>query len=105
MKTTLRPSNSRRGSLLIVAMLFSAIIAIALTSYIRLSRTTLNISNRAFYNNAAMNLAEQGLEEAMYSINKHVADATYTWAGWTISGNDAYREWTGVQLSQNTTAN
>jgi hypothetical protein len=98
------PSRSRRGSLLIVAMLLSAIVAIALTSYIQLSRTTLNISNRAFYHNAAMNLAEQGLEEAMYSVNKTVFDSTYNFGDWTLSSGDARREWTGVELSQGATA-
>ena len=104
MKTNLRQRDSRRGSLLIVAMLLSAIIGISLVSYLQLGRTALNISNRAFYNNAAINLAEQGIEEAMYSVNKAIADSTYTWTGWTISGANAYREWTGVALGQNTTA-
>lgn len=104
MKISHRSSDPHRGSLLIVAMLLSAIIAISLTSYIRLSRTALTISNRAFYNNAAVNLAEQGIEEAMYALNQHVANSAYTWPGWTISGSDAYREWTGVTLSQGATA-
>ncbi len=104
MKITNRFSDRRRGSLLIVTMLLSAIIAISLTSYIRLSRTTLTISNRAFYNNAAVNLAEQGVEEAMYALNQNVANTAYTWPGWTIAGSDAYREWTGVTLSQGATA-
>jgi hypothetical protein len=104
MKMSHRSSDPRRGSLLIVAMLLSAIIAISLTSYIRLSRTALTISNRAFYNNAAVNLAEQGIEEAMYALNQNVADASYAWPGWTISGTNAYREWTGVTLSQGATA-
>ncbi len=107
MKTNLRQRDSRRGSLLIVAMLLSAAIGISLVSYLNLSRTALNISNRAFYNNAAVNLAEQGIEEAMYSVNQKIANSSYNWAtsGWTISGANAYREWTtGVTLGQNTTA-
>src|SRR6188508_15451 len=96
MKTS-SPFRSERGSLLIVAMLLSAIIAIALTSYLRLTRSSLTISNRALYNNAAMNLAENGLEEAMYSINKKVADNTYDWTvKWntdgTASNSSAWRK-------------
>src|SRR5688500_19221304 len=90
----MKPFSSRtrhRGSLLIVAMILCAIIGISLVSYIQLSRTTMGISNRALYNNAAMNLAENGLEEAMYSINKKIADPSYTWPGWTIAGANAYR--------------
>jgi hypothetical protein len=84
--------HRKRGSLLIVAMILAAVIGISLASYIQLGRSSLNISNRALYNNAAMNLAENGLEEAMYSINKYVADTTYNWAGWSNSGGaDAWR--------------
>jgi hypothetical protein len=78
--------HSRRGSAMIVALIISAVVAISLASYIRLGVTSQTISNRALYNNAAMNLAENGLEEAMYSINKMVADSTYNWAGWTNNG-------------------
>lgn len=84
--------NRKRGSLLIVAMILAAVIGISLASYIQLGRSSLNISNRALYNNAAMNLAENGLEEAMYSINQYVANSTYNWAGWSNSGgSDAWR--------------
>src|SRR5262245_11415810 len=103
MNINLRHRNARRGSLLIVAMLLSAIIGISLVSYLHLGRTTLTISNRALYNNGAMNLAEQGLEEAMYAVNQMVANTSYAWPGWTLSGSDARREWTDVALSQNAT--
>lgn len=95
--------RSERGALLIVAMVICAVIGISLASYIQLGQTALRISNRSVYNNAAMNLAEQGIEEAMYSINKMINDPTYTWTGWTTSGADAYRKWTSVALSQNAT--
>ncbi|MEX2044897.1 MAG: hypothetical protein WD941_06045, partial [Opitutus sp.] len=66
MKTTTSHSSPQRGSLLIVAMILCAVIGISLVSYLQLSRTALGLSNRGVYNNAAVNLAEQGLEEAMY---------------------------------------
>jgi hypothetical protein len=101
------PSRAQRGSLLIVAMLLCAIIGISLASYIKLSRTSLAISNRAFYNNGAMNLAETGLEESMYAINQMVADSTYAWPGWTNDGttptSNAWRKWTGYTFDQGTT--
>ncbi|ACB73940.1 DUF7305 domain-containing protein [Opitutus terrae] len=99
-------SHSQRGSVLIVALILCAIIGISLASYIRMARTAMTLSNRALYNNAAMNLAEQGLEEAIYSVNKMVEDPSYAWsgAGWTLSGGNAQQKWTGVALSQNSTA-
>ena len=77
--------------MLIVAMLLSAIIGISLVSYMQLGRTALTISNRALYNNAAVNLAEQGIEEAMYGINQLVANSAYTWPGWTPASPNAFR--------------
>lgn len=97
------PRAKSRGSLLIVAMLLCSIIGIALATYLQLGRTSLNVSNRALYNNAAMNLAENGLEEAMWSINKMIDDETYTWAGWTSDGTNAWRKWTGYTFDQNAT--
>lgn len=74
---------------MIVALILSAVVAISLTSYIRLGVSSQRISNRALYNNAAMNLAENGLEEAMYSINKMVADDSYDWGSWKKDGTAA----------------
>lgn len=102
-----RHSSSHRGSLLIVAMILCAVIGISLASYMHLGRTALTISNRALYNNAAINLAENGLEEAMYSINRMVADDTYAWPGWTNSGTgpsaNAWRRWNDTTFAQNAT--
>ena len=95
--------RSQHGSVLIVAMGLTAVIGISLASYLSLSRSNMTISNRALYSNAAMNLAENGLEEGMYSINKMVSDDTYDWSGWTISGNDAKRKLSGYAFDQNAT--
>lgn len=80
--------RSERGSVLVVAMILCAVIGISIVSYMNLSRTTMVTSNRALYSNAAMNLAENGLEEAMYALNKSVT-STYDWgsSGWTITGS------------------
>jgi Tfp pilus assembly protein PilX len=103
MKTTRSPFRSEHGGLLITAMIFSAIIGVSIVSFIRLGRTTGQISNRGLYNNAAMNLAENGLEEAMYSINQMVAGNASAWTDWTTSGAAAQRKWTGTTFDQNAT--
>lgn len=103
MKNHSSPLRSERGGLLITAMIFSAIIGVSIVSFIRLGRTTGQISNRGLYNNAAMNLAENGLEEAMYSINQMVAGNASAWSGWTTSGAGAQRKWTGTTFDQNAT--
>lgn len=108
MKTSSLRSN--RGSVMIVALILSAVVAISLASYVRLGTTSQRISNRALYNNAAMNLAENGLEEAMYSINKMVADDTYDWTDWknngTAANSDAWAQFPAsgtYTFDQNTT--
>jgi len=102
--STSLPSRSERGGLLITAMIFSAIIGVSIVSFIRLGRTTGQISNRGLYNNAAMNLAENGLEEAMYSLNQMVAGSATAWnSPWTTSGAGAYQKWTGTTFDQNAT--
>lgn len=107
MKTSPSRLQSQRGSLLIVSMIMCAVIGISIASYIKLGQTSQTISNRALYNNGAMNLAENGMEEAMYSINKMVADPAYDWAGdsWTLmnSDKDAQRKWSGYTFDQNAT--
>ena len=99
------PHNRERGSVLLTALIFSMIIAISLASYISLGRTNLQLSNRAFYANAAINLAETGLEQAMWSINKAVDGDAHAWAGWTVSGNNAWRNFSGFNYDANSVGN
>ncbi|MDP1581082.1 MAG: hypothetical protein Q8M02_12440 [Candidatus Didemnitutus sp.] len=101
-----RRLSSERGSLLIVSLILAAIIGISIASYLKVGRNALTIANRALYNNAAINLAENGLEEAMYSINRLVADPSYSWTGdgWTAVGATAMRrKWTDTTFDQNAT--
>lgn len=78
MKATFHPHRRRRGSVLVIALVLAAAIAIALGSYLQVAKTSLDISHRAYYANAATNLAETGLEQAMWSLN--AKDWTGGWA-------------------------
>ena len=83
--------SSERGSLLIVALLFAAAISLVLVSYLELGHTSLKLAHRSYFANDATNLAEAGLEEALYCFNRMgagVAPAT-AWLGWTFSGTNA----------------
>lgn len=90
-----RWNSGHRGSLLIVVMIISAIISISLVSYIRLTTNSLRMADRSFYSTSAMNLAELGLEEAMYCYNRldEVATDTDAWVvsgrTWTIAGDNS----------------
>ncbi len=82
-----------RASLLITALLFSAVLGVALVGYLSLSRNALQLARRTLYMTDATNLAESGLEEALYCFKQAVtsAGATTAWTGWTISGKNAMR--------------
>jgi len=106
MNISLRSPSAQRGSLLLVAMLLTTIIGISIVSYLALARTGMTVSNRSLYVNAAMNLAENGMEEAVYSINKYVSNSSYNWsgAGWaTGMSANTRQKWTGVTFDQNAT--
>lgn len=77
---TNRPGT--RGAVLIVAMLLAAIIAVALVSFLKLSNTSLNLGLRNFYGTAAVNLAESGLERAMYCLNRNQVDGVDLATAW-----------------------
>jgi hypothetical protein len=85
----LAPCSRRRGSVLIVALIFSLVIAISLGSFLQISTTASRLSYRTFYQGVAMNIAESGLEQALWEINK---DSSYAWSGWEDVGSGAYRK-------------
>jgi hypothetical protein len=76
------PRSSRRGAVLIVALLFAAGIAISLGSFLQLSTNASQLSYRSFWAGSAMNAAETGLEHGMWSVNKHLAGDASAWSGW-----------------------
>jgi hypothetical protein len=77
----------------LTAMLFSIGIAIVLGSYLALSLTSLKVAHRTYFANDAANLAEAGLEEALYSFKMMAGgtDREAAWSGWTFSDADAMR--------------
>jgi hypothetical protein len=95
-----------RGSVLLAAAVMAFCIAIALTSYLKVAVTSVITADRAYYQNAGINLAEVGVEEAVYSYNKlnEVTVATDAWVGWTINGNSATRVMTGFNPGPGVTA-
>jgi hypothetical protein len=83
-----------RGSVLIVSLILSAIIAISLTSYLNISVGSLRLANRAYYLNAAQNLVDTGLERALWSLNneyQYPSGANWTQGGFTSPSLNVYR--------------
>lgn len=92
---------SEKGSILIVSLILCAVIGISLGSYLSLSKSSLKLANRSFYNTSALNLAETGVEEALWCFNQAAAGVAVdtAWGYWTRSGNLAKRTFTDFALS------
>lgn len=100
MKTS--PSSNKDGSALISAVIFSSILAlIVVPSYLKLSTATTGQSHRSYYNVAARNLAESGVEHAVWSL-KQVKESNGSWNGWTIDGDDVTTKLTGFDFAGST---
>ena len=81
-----------RGSVLLGTLIVATLVAILCGSYVYLISTELRASYRTFQYNAATNIAEAGVEEAMWALaNSDIKAAS----GWTLSGADAYRVFNG----------
>lgn len=97
-----RPRN--RGSVLIVALLLAAVIALVLGSYLSLNLGSTRLAKRSFQGYAALNLAEAGAEEAVWSFNRAAASQSDAWDGWQpdSTGTAAFRKFSGFDFGQNT---
>jgi len=87
MKTHTRPAQSAGNTLLIVIM-FVGILTLALGSYLALTSGENQSVMRSRCWNAALPLAEAGIEEAFSQINNNAGN--YGADGWTAAGTNAY---------------
>ncbi len=71
------PAGSHRGSVVLVALCFVAVLGIALASYIAVCSRAMQISDRGFQNDLSRQLAEAGIEEALRAFNKD------DWSDWS----------------------
>lgn len=69
--------HPERGSALIVALVFAAVIAISIGSFLQISTSASRLSYRTHHLGVAMNIAETGLEQAMWEMNRPAG-----WEGW-----------------------
>lgn len=95
--------KSEQGSALIVAMIFTILLALVTASYLDLALTNTKISNRTYHASSAMNVAETGLEEGILALNKYIAGDTSAFDSWTLDGNNVSKTFNnGFLLGQNT---
>jgi hypothetical protein len=95
---TMHAHSFQRGSVLITALLFAAIIAISLGSYIQLALSSAKLANRSFYANAGMNLADTGLEQSLWSLN----NSSWTGTAGFVARSGHAGQWQGTFPSTST---
>ena len=78
--------SSERGSIVLVSLCFTIVVGIALASYITLCYTSLTTSTGVKNGAQAVELAQMGLEEAMWSLNQ-TPGPSWT-GGWVTKGTD-----------------
>lgn len=88
-----------RGSVLLAALIFVAVLGLSLTSFLVLSQQTVKISDRSVFLTAAHDLAETGLEHGLWAMNQSNSGSATAWSGWTINGADATRVFDGFAFS------
>jgi len=91
--------KSRRGSALLVALCFSTVLALGVTSYIATAYRALQLSDREFQQNRLNQLAEAGIEEALWELNVNKWSAT----AWNLSGTTYSRTFTDYSYGQGVT--
>lgn len=91
----------KRGSVLLVSVIFGTGLALAMGSFVAIALNSARLSRQAFYANGALNLAEAGLEQALYEMNHG------SFSGWSVhsatGSNSRYKETTGIDLGQGAT--
>jgi hypothetical protein len=95
-----RPSwirSKQRGAVLLAALCFATVLAICVGGYITLCYRTLEFSNRSMHSGRSVELAETGMEEALWALNKN------QWDTWTISGSIARKTLSGFSYGNGTT--
>ena len=96
------PDNAR-GAVLIVALLITALIALALGSYLTLNLSTARLARQSYQQSASFHLAEAGAEEAVWAFNQANLRNATAWTGWTAQNAAAWRKFTGFGFGGNTT--
>jgi hypothetical protein len=91
--------NKQQGAITLVALCFTAVVGIALATYISLCYRSLDLSHRTVQLNRSRHYAEVGLEEALWALNN--SDWTN---GWTPAGSNMTQTFSGYSLGQGATA-
>lgn len=85
-----------RGAALLAALCFAAVLALSLGSYITVCYRSLALSTRTLQGTRSLELAEMGMEDALWALNKD------SWGDWAITGTTAQKTISGIDLGGGT---
>ncbi len=90
-----RRPDSRRGSLLVIALLMASIFGVILASYLTMTLEQLEVSTHTYYDQVAQLEAETGLEMALSLMNERAfpTDGS-TSASFDLDGDGVNENWT-----------
>jgi sugar lactone lactonase YvrE len=69
----------------LVALCLTLVLGVAVAGYVAVCARTMDMSNRSFCTTSSVQLAEIGMEEALWSLNQALNTSGYTWPGWTLA--------------------
>jgi hypothetical protein len=90
---TIQFRRSEHGSVVLVALMFTALLGIGITSFVTVCYRSMQLSNRSFNGARSIQFAEMGMEEVLWSLKNN------DWSSWTISGSTATRTIGGFNYS------
>ena len=91
--------KSKRGAALVMAIIFTLIMASLAVSYLNIAVNGLIVSDRSILYNSALNLGEAGVEEAAWSLNHK------DWMEWSGTGIFKTRTFSQIDIGSNRTGN
>jgi hypothetical protein len=90
------PPGKRKGSAILATLCFAAVLSLSLSSYLAVCYRSLYLSNRDLQSSRSIQLAETGMEEAIWSLTNS------NWTGWTLSGGNATKTMGGFTFENGT---
>ena len=96
------PFRTERASALIAVLVLAAVVALFATHILKRSLQEGKLATRSYYLSVAQNLAEGGLEDALFAANNTYFNSTYGWSTATDGTTAKVKTTTGLALAQGT---
>ena len=96
------PFRTERASALIAILFFAAVVALFAAHILERSLQEGKLATRSYYLSVAQNLAEAGLEDALFAANNTYFTSTHGWSTSTDGTSAQIKTTTGLTLAQGT---